>query len=76
MWLVTCDNRSFTFIHSIICTLIFFSRVMVPFTIKERILEVARRNGMLLMTKKMEDLSNVIPLRLGLAKICFLKKNS
>jgi len=47
---------------------------MVPFTIKEQILEVTRRNGMLLMTKKMEDLSNVIPLHLGLAKICFLKK--
>jgi len=35
---------------------------MAFFTIKEWILEVARRNSMLLMTKKMEDLSNVIPL--------------
>jgi len=51
---------------------------MVPFTIKERILEVARRNSMLLMTKKMEDLSNVIPLRqlVGHEQPSLVKKTS
>jgi len=77
VWLVTCDNRSFTFIHSIICTLIFFffarnGTFYICFTIKEQILEVARRNDMLLMTKKNGGSLQCNPH--GLAKICFLKK--